>query len=80
MNARGFIRNISLIVLVPFAVMAQAPRLDEIPLKNWSAPPYWQPTGPAESHDTNVQRDASLNPLVSLPTQPLVFVAMTPAG
>lgn len=64
--------------LLPVALTAQISREPDLPLKNWSAPMYWQPTQPKEAHDVSVMREASLNPEVSLPTAPLAFVAMTP--
>jgi hypothetical protein len=78
MNTVSLIRILSLLILVPFAVMAQVPRADDVPLKNWSAPAYWQPTEPRDAHEATLMRQASLNPQVTFPSQPLVFVAMAP--
>ena len=69
-----FVGRVFLVASMPFAVMGQDGRVDEIPLKNWSAPAYWQPA-PTQ---ISVMRDATLKPQVTLPTQPLVFVAITP--
>ena len=56
----------------------QSSRDRDVPLKNWAAPTYWQPDRAAEKADASVMRDATLNPQVTLPTQPLVFVSMAP--
>ena len=62
---------------LPSRIVAQAPTMPDIPLKPWQAPLYWQPA-PAEMHDSALQRDATLVPMVSLPTPTLVFVGITP--
>jgi len=62
---------------LPLAAVAQAPALHDIPLRNWPAPLYWQPTK-AEMHDSLIERNGTLVPLVSLPTPTLVFVGITP--
>lgn len=74
---------LSLVGTLPVVAQLRLPlesgkRQDEVPLKNWSAPAYWQSTPDRERQEISVIRAAALNPEVSLPTQPLVFVGMTP--
>ena len=71
------LRRIFVFASLPLPVVAQAAASHEIPLKNWPAPLYWQPTK-AEMHDPVLQGDATLSPLASLPTSTLVFVGITP--
>ena len=75
-------RAISLSVLMPMMLVAQAPRAhDPVPLRNWPGPLYWQPN--------RAEQEASHGPLstvtpraeaanLPLGTAALVFVAMTP--
>src|SRR5215467_8844652 len=58
---------VSILTIAPMLLSAQ-PIRDNVPLRHWSAPLYWQP---------NL---AELHPLAATPTQPnpLTFVAMTP--
>jgi hypothetical protein len=88
MDARGFVLNIAptktesvfgfLIVLAPFVAMAQGPRMDDVPLKNWSAPTYWQPTQRPERQEGSTNTGHTLNPLIEPLIQPLMYVGMTP--
>src|SRR5215469_4557599 len=57
----------SVLAIAPMLLSAQAVR-DNIPLRHWPAPIYWQPDL------------ADLHPLAATPTQPtpLTFIAMTP--
>jgi len=82
MNASYPSRAISFLVLVPMTLSAQVAREhDPVPLKNWSAPLYWQPA-PAERETLNgpLTTLAPLATTTNLPlgTNALVFVAMTP--
>ena len=64
-------RALSGLVLMPLALTAQVGQPDVVPLKHWTAPPYWQLS---ES-----ERDAAgLTPRAQAPTNSLVFVGMTP--
>lgn len=58
---------------------AQISRDHDIPLKNWAAPLYWQPTHEAKeaSREATVQSDLRLSP-DGLTTSQLVFVGITP--
>jgi hypothetical protein len=57
---------------------AQVVRNHEIPLKNWPAPLYWQPTT-AETEITGLQPEPrTLTGHATTPVGSLVFVAMTP--
>lgn len=73
-----YLRFSAIGALLPFVVMAQAPHINNLPLKNWPAPAYWHPPQLPESQEVAEARQASLSPQVTLPTQPLAFVAMTP--
>lgn len=66
-------------------VRASEPRLDTVPLRNWSAPQYWMPSTapggveagavkPGEAAIGSAPRMGSVTPL----SGPLVFVAITP--
>src|SRR6516225_12481896 len=67
MNTLNVARFISFLAVVPIVLTAQ-PLRDNVPLRHWPAPLYWQP---------NL---AELHPLAATPTQPspLTFIAMTP--
>jgi endosialidase-like protein len=68
-------RCISLLALLPLALTAQVLR-DAVPLKNWPAPLYWQPSQ-AET-EAAAGADSAFRPLAATPVGSLVFVAMTP--
>jgi hypothetical protein len=81
-GGRGFpmrFSSFALVLLLPVALTAQVSREHDIPLKNWEAPLYWQPTL-TEGHFTGTQPDVSadLSPQATTPTSPLVFVGITP--
>src|SRR4029079_3855436 len=63
MTAQNLWRAVALLLLLPAALPAQVVR-DEVPLKSWQAPLYWQPA--------QAENDAT-----SIPS-PLVFVGITP--
>ena len=71
------VRVASLLVVASVALSAQvAEQRGVVPLKNWEAPPYWQPTQ-AESHGAaTAVPNSQLADVVS--TDALAFVAMTP--
>ncbi len=71
------------LTLDPAAAFAQAE--DPVPLKNWPAPLYWQPTAGEAAENSGVhermlgERAApALAAMASFPTAPLVYVAVTP--
>jgi hypothetical protein len=71
-------RNCLLLAAVPFLTPALTAQ-DTIPVKNWAAPLYWQPT----LSETDAARKASdikeaRGPEAQTPPNSLVFVAMTP--
>ena len=76
--------NVLFPILVSFALSAaltaQVTRNHDIPLKNWAAPLYWQPSQ-AESEAARERLDPSIRPPApeaATPAGSLVFVAMTP--
>lgn len=79
MHPKSFVASLSLLVLIPLALTAQVVReRDEVPLKHWPAPLYWQPTA-AETQASMAQPAAGIPlPLAQTPANSLVFVGMTP--
>ena len=76
--------NVLFPILVSFALSAaltaQVTRNHDIPLKNWAAPLYWQPSQ-AESEAARGETglvDPASSPEAATPAGSLVFVAMTP--
>jgi hypothetical protein len=68
------------LTLLPFALYAQQRLEDAVPLKNWTAPLYWQPNH-AEANTNSYRASAAIAaPNTASPTggSALVFVAMTP--
>ena len=62
-------------ILVSVPLTAQVSQEHDIPLKNWEAPLFWQPTQ-AEAH-ANASQPANFSP-ESTTTAPSVFIAVTP--
>ncbi len=72
-----------MMALVLFAAAAFAQADDPVPLKNWPAPLYWQPSTQerAGNHGIGEGRTRSVHVesmSTTLPTAPLVYVAVTP--
>jgi hypothetical protein len=77
-----------LAALCVIATGAWAQPTDAVPLKNWAAPQYWQPSGgesalgkqKAEGRAAEVARvvSSSTVPLAGVSSAPLTFVALTP--
>ena len=80
MNVRHLFRPPPLLALLPVALTAQVSQERDIPLKNWSAPLYWQQPAQPDSRDKASQPDlsASLTSPAATSTPPSVFVAITP--
>src|ERR1019366_4919379 len=81
MNSNDLSHAFSILILLPVALSAQAADRDVVPLKNWPAPLYWQPTQ-AETQATAAAPDAvrptaGVGDATSSPS-PLVFVGITP--
>jgi hypothetical protein len=73
-------KRVLYVLLLPLAMVAQTSR-DVAPLKNWTAPPYWQPTAEERSLATKPEPSgnaAEAIPLAQTPANSLVFVGMTP--
>src|ERR1017187_5735858 len=70
MNKTDLGRAVSCLIVIPVVLTAQlVPRRDPVVLKNWAAPPYWQPP--------QARQGMSATPLATS-TSAALFVAMTP--
>ena len=71
-------RAVSLLVLLPMAVIGQRAQENVVPLKNWATPLYWQPN----QAETRLRRDKPLPQLQfsanAVSTNALTFIAITP--
>jgi hypothetical protein len=64
------------LLLAVSAVLSAEVQLQEreVPLQNWSAPPYWKP----EAASSKGKGPSSVHVSASLPTSPMPFEAISP--
>jgi hypothetical protein len=75
MNSSGRHRILFIVALLPLTLSAQINRdRNQVPLKTWAAPLYWQPSHPEA--EAIVSRPEATT--AQLPTTPLVFIGITP--
>lgn len=80
MSVRSYLRPLLFTVLTTATLTAQTSRENDIPLRNWAVPLYWQPT-PLNTHDAVAQSGIQSDVPPSRTTRTnsrLVFVGMTP--